>query len=66
MKEKVDNEYHFSLFIVVAMYFIVTNVGLIGNYAPASLTLFSLVIFLLIKMADRNTLASRTFISSKV
>jgi hypothetical protein len=66
MKEKAESKGHFSIFIIVAMYFITTNVGLIGSYVPASLALFSLVIFLLIKLADRNTAASRAFISSRL
>jgi hypothetical protein len=65
IKEKGKNEGHFSLFMIVAMYFITTNISLIGNYAPASLALFSLAIFLLVKMVDHNT-AVNAFISSRL
>ncbi|MEM2703348.1 MAG: hypothetical protein QXR45_09320 [Candidatus Bathyarchaeia archaeon] len=44
----------FPALIVISMYFIITNLPITGNYAPASLALISLIILLLVKMANHD------------
>ncbi|MGB9826900.1 MAG: hypothetical protein ACPLSM_00070 [Thermosphaera sp.] len=65
VKEENKNERRFPLSMIIAMYFI-PHSALIGHYSLASISLLSLIVFILVKITEYDKATNHTFILSRL